>query len=71
MSHQKKFDQTMERINEDEPIFILRGQDCLAPMVVEEWCELAAKLKVDPKKILDAYQCADAMRKWSNRRLPD
>ena len=68
---EKRYDTVYGKIPDNEPIFILRGQDCLASMVVEQWAELAAKLKVKPEKILEAYRCADAMRQWKTRRLPD
>ena len=68
---QKQFDKTYEKVDDDEPIFVLRGQDVLAPMAVEAWAELAAKLQVNPQKILEAYQCAESMRQWKIRRMPD
>lgn len=42
----------LANIPDDEELFILRAQDLLAPMVVEHWCELAAKLH-NTKKIPD------------------
>lgn len=60
-----------QKIKDDEPVFILRAQDVLAPMVVEYWAELAAKMKVKPEKILEAYRCVNAMREYQPRRLPD
>ena len=68
---EKRYDQTFEKCADNEPIFILRGQDVLAPMVVEYWAELAAKLQVKPPKILAAYQCAQAMREYETRKVPD
>lgn len=67
----KKHDRSWDKIGDDEPVFVLRAQDCLSPMVVEYWAELAAKLKVDPQKVLEAYRCAEAMKQWKTRRLPD
>ena len=67
----KQFCKTLEKCGDDEPIFVLRGQDVLAPMVVEYWGELAEKLGVNPHKILEAYQCAGAMRQYETRKVPD
>jgi hypothetical protein len=67
----KKYCPCFEKAADDEPIFVLRGQDVLAPMVVEYWAELAAKLRVNPPKILEAYQCAQAMREYERRKVPD
>lgn len=63
--------ETLKKVGDTEPIFVIRAQDVLAPMVVEYWAELAAKLKVRPEKILEACRCAQAMREWSNRKVPD
>lgn len=60
-----------DKAADDEPLFVLRAQDCLAPMVVEFWAELAAKLRCEPTKILEAYRCAQAMREWPTRKVPD
>lgn len=42
MSNQKKFDHTFEKIPEDEVVFVLRAQDCLAPAAIEHWAEVPA-----------------------------
>jgi hypothetical protein len=63
--------QLLEKIGDDEEVFLLRAQDVLAPMVIEYWAELAAKLKVGPQKILRAYDCANKMKHFPTRRLPD
>lgn len=38
-----------DKAADNEPLFVLRAQDALAPMVVEYWAELAAKMK-DPSR---------------------
>lgn len=60
-----------DKIPDNEPIFILRGQDALAPLVVEYWAELAAKMRVPAPKILEAHRCVQEMREFEPRRLPD
>lgn len=67
----KEFCKTLDKCADNEPIFVLRAQDTLAPMVVEYWAELAAKMQVPTSKVLEAFDCANAMRRWENRRIPD
>lgn len=71
MATKRAGDSCYENAGETEPIFTLRAQDVLAPMVVEYWAELAAKLKVRPEKILEAYRTAQAMREFGPRKVPD
>lgn len=63
---------TWNKIDRNEPVFILRAQDVLAPMVVRYWAELAAKMQVPTPKVLEAFAQADRMRQWNGtRKLPD
>jgi hypothetical protein len=57
---------------EDEPIFVLRAQDALAPAVVRAWAALAeATGACCVRKIQEALDLADAMEEWPTRKLPD
>lgn len=58
---------------DDEPLFILRAQDKLAPIIVEMWAGLAeATVAGDiDAKINEARVLASKMRAWPNRKLPD
>lgn len=67
----KEHCQTLKKVADNEPIFVLRAQDVLAPMVVEHWAELAAKMQVSTPKVLEAFQCAASMRNWAERKIPD
>jgi hypothetical protein len=58
---------------DDEPLFVLRANDELAPAVVVEWVRLYALAKsaqpggpTDAQRIkaVDATNIADAMRRW-------
>lgn len=60
---------------DDEPLFILRGQDALAADLVRTW---AAKVEANctmtehlTGKVREARELADAMEAWPNKRLPD
>ncbi len=70
----KNTDQTLTKVGEDEPIFVLRAQDLLAPDAVEFWVSSAAMLGVSPEKLREAENLADAMRDWQEDhdcKLPD
>jgi hypothetical protein len=56
---------------DDEPVFILRGQDRLAPILVELWAELARSHGCPSGKVREARSMATAMRRWPKRKYPD
>ena len=64
-----KFD-CYAKAHPDEPIFVLRANDPLAPALVRTWAHsYATNCGEEPTadqsaKILEAYQCARAMRQW-------
>jgi hypothetical protein len=61
-----------DKADDNEPIFVLRAKDVLAPMVVRYWAELAAKMQVPTPKVLEAFHCAEAMQAWGgNKHVPD
>ena len=57
---------------DDEPIFVLRSTDPLAPGIVREWAERYARSKGldetnDPRscrKFIEAIKCAESMESW-------
>lgn len=58
----------------EEPIFVLRARDALAPEIVREWAFRARRLGVRPDKWASAKKIADAMEDWqiaNARRVPD
>lgn len=60
----------------DEPIFVLRAQDKLAPDVVDYWSTRAAGRDVDQSAVDSASKCADEMDEWQENnpdkvKLPD
>lgn len=61
-------------IPEDEPVFLLRGQDIAAPAAVEAWAAAAQQHGADHALITAALKQAAAMRLWqfqTKRKLPD
>lgn len=65
------------RAADDEPIFILRAQDKLAPALIEEWAErlyAAAPFNTATEKIDEARALATKMRMWqviNHSKVPD
>ncbi len=56
---------------DDEPVFILRGQDRLAATLVDTWANLAGEHGCGIVKVVDARKTAIAMRCWTHRKFPD
>ena len=61
----------MSKPTKDEPVFVLRAQDALAPALVRVWISLAETHGVSPEKLMSAQQILWAMLKWPNRKIPD
>lgn len=60
----------LSKANDDEPIFVLRGQDALSPIMVEAWILFARANGVAEDKLAEAEACARAMRMWRPQRMP-
>jgi hypothetical protein len=60
-------------IPDDEPVFLLRGQDICAPAAVEAWADLAETLRAAPEIVRAARMQAKRMRKWQEGyfKVPD
>jgi hypothetical protein len=67
----KDTDTCLTKVKPGEPIFVLRGQDMLAPDLVRLWADYAARHGCDPAKVAEAYACATAMEHWPTRKYPD
>lgn len=62
------------KIREDEPVFLLRAKDSIAPDVVRWWSHLLEHLGGDPETIAAARHHANLMAQWqrdNNWKLPD
>ena len=62
---------------DDEPVFLLRGQDNLAAELVGKWATLASVMvpsidheSVAAKKVAEARQISEAMAAWPTRKNP-
>jgi hypothetical protein len=61
-------------IPDDEPVFLLRGQDILAPFVVDSWATIAENRGASPHIVEAAREQARRMREWGFHRgakVPD
>ena len=61
-------------IGEDEPVFLLRAKDVLAPLTVMAWVKEAMRNNIDPVTIVMATDQAARMLQWQKhhgRNLPD
>ncbi len=56
---------------DDEPVFVLRGQDALAGDTVRDWARRALEAGCPEAKYFEAIELADKMDAWPNRKLPD
>lgn len=54
-----------------EPVFVLRGQDVLAPQLVRQWARLADSCNCPAQKVAEAQSKALRMEQWLPRKHPD
>lgn len=54
------------KLSDDEPYFVLRAKDPLAPLLVRMWADLWIDTRGmrDHPKALEAYECASSMEDW-------
>lgn len=57
------------KIPEDEPVFLLRGQDKAAPETVRFWASQALKHNAHPRIIALAMMQAEKMEKWQKEHV--
>ena len=63
----------LNRAADDEPIFVLRAKDRLAPAAVYEWARAAERgASHEPERIAEARMLAQVMMNWRiSQRLDD
>jgi len=57
-------DTCLTKAESDEPIFTLRSQDRLGPILVDFWADLAKEHGCPEGKVKEAHECASKMRAW-------
>jgi hypothetical protein len=55
------------KLADDEPYFVLRAKDPMAPALIELWAEQRRVQYGDYPKLSEARQCARAMRVWKDQ----
>lgn len=65
------FRSCFNKARSDEMLFVLRGQDRLAPWVVRIWALMALFCGCHHFKVQEAWRCAAEMAKTPNRKVPD
>ncbi len=67
--------QLSEIEDENEPLFLLRGRDVIAPIAINKWCLVLRNLNGGmTAKAREAYVCANDMMKWQTghgSKIPD
>jgi len=67
-------DGCLSKVAEDEPVFVLRANDRLAPLVVMDWIAKAEMMGVPKEKIEGANDLLIKMWEWqgaNGSKLPD
>jgi len=62
------------KIPQDEPVFLLRAQDRVAPYVVEVWAMMAEMIGADEGIVEAAFEHSTAMCMWQKNhiaKIPD
>lgn len=72
----KNNDRCLDKVEDDEPIFVLRSKDKLSPVMVRHWADLVEKLGSAPDKVHEARDLALRMEiyaeeKFSGGKIPD
>lgn len=62
---------TTRLIPDDEPVFLLRGQDIFAATTVRHWASLVVSKGGDPEIARVAREHADKMDAWLKKKAPD
>ena len=72
--YQKRVQDSANLIPEDEPVFLLRAQDKLAPEVVEYWADIAEQEGASENIVKAARAHVELMQKWQEKngsKIPD
>lgn len=54
-------------IPDDEPVFLLRGQDAATPAAIRAWADSALDLGSDREMVAEVRRWADAIDAWQAR----
>ncbi len=74
MSFKREVLESLENISDDEPLFLLRAQDQIAPYAITKWIDLSIVNGVNLKKRENAQKCKEDMFEWGRTnftKVPD
>lgn len=60
----KSTDETLKKVGDDEPIFVLRGNDSLAPAIIASWVWEALEAGVSHEKVAEVEHLIDVMEAY-------
>lgn len=58
-------------IPEDEPVFLIRGQDSISEYIVWHWAAVAEQAGVDKEMVAMARKHVRTMARWDKKNTPD
>lgn len=61
----------LRKADDNEPIFVLRAQDRVAPAAIRYWASLALQSGLPAEKYHEALAAAEEMEKWPRKKSPD
>lgn len=60
----------LDSLDDEEPVFIIRGRDYVAAYTVGRWLERASMLGAPPAKLQSAEECRRAIIEWQKAHPP-
>jgi hypothetical protein len=70
MSQTKVNSAALQKAKDNEPIFVLRGQDKSSPKLILAW--MAENFEnLSNQRLQEAFDTLMAMKRWPNRKHPD
>jgi hypothetical protein len=67
----ERFQDPAGTIPEDEPVFLIRGQDRVGATAVRLYAALAEEAGADPELVQRCRDWADRMAEWPKHKTPD
>lgn len=65
----------LNKLHPNEPFFVLRGNDKLAPRLIAAWADAAEQMGTPLPKVQEARQCGQDMLAWQRAqgtaKIPD
>jgi hypothetical protein len=61
----------LNKAADDEPVFVIRAKDSLAPVIVRRWAAHLEGMGGAPQKVAEARAWADKAENYPGRKVPD